>query len=297
MTKIIKKILKQFIRLLPDKLYLKWYYKKHMKKRLNLKNPKSFNEKLQWLKLYDRNPLYTTLADKYEVREYIKKTIGEEYSIPLLGVYNTFDEIDFDKLPNQFVIKCNHDSASVIICRDKKKFNYAKSKKQIEKSLKTNYYKWSREWAYKNIKPRIIIEKYMEDNNSKELKDYKFFCFNGEPKIMYLSEGLEDHSTARISFFDMEFKELPFKRKDYELFEEHPGKPKNFDKMIELSKKLSNNIPQVRVDWYEINGKLYFGELTFYTCAGYIPFDPEEWDYKIGEMLKLPEKWKYRRKK
>ncbi len=271
-----------------DKLFVKIQYRKRMKKKLNLKNPKTFNEKLQWLKVYDHNPNYTIMVDKYLVRDYINKKIGNEFLVPILGVYDNFSDIDFSKLPNKFVIKCNHDSGGIVICKNKNKLNIACAREKIEKSLRRNYYYSNREWPYKNVKPKIIVEKYLEDKESYSIKDYKFFCFNGEPKFIYVSEGLENHSTAKISFFDLNFKPMPFKRSDYSAFETIPQKPINLDLMIKFSKILSKNIPHVRVDFYEVNKKLYFGELTFFTCSGFIPFEPIEWDLKLGEMLKLP---------
>lgn len=272
-----------------DEQFLKKQWKTFFNTELNLKNPQSFNEKLQWLKIYDRNPQYTQMVDKYEAKKYVSNIIGEEYIIPTLGIYNSFEEIDFNKLPNQFVIKCTHDSGGLVIIKDKKNMDIKEVEKKINKCLKRNYYYGSREWVYKNVKPRIIIEKYMEDNNS-IMRDYKFFCFNGEPKLMYLSEGLENHETARMSFYDMDFNLIDCKRKDYKQLDYTPKKPKTFEQMKEFASILSKDIPHVRVDWYEINGKLYFGELTFFTCSGFIPFEPEEWDYKLGEMLKLPDK-------
>ena len=228
------------------------------------------------------------MVDKYEAKEYVKNIIGEDYIIPNIGIYDNFKDIDFDKLPNKFVIKCTHDSGGLIICKDKSKLNVSEAKKKINKHLTKNYYKTHREWPYKNVKPRIIIEKYMEDNNNESMRDYKFFCFNCEPKLMYISEGLENHKTAGMSFFDMNFNQIDCKRKDYRLLDYVPEKPKTFDKMIDFSKKLSKDIPHLRVDFYEINGKLYFGELTFFTCSGMIPFENEKWDLILGEYLKLP---------
>ena len=271
-----------------DKLFVKIQYRKRMKKKLNLKTPKTFTEKLQWLKVYDHNPNYTIMVDKYLVRDYINKKIGKEFLVPILGVYDNFSDIDFSKLPNKFVIKCNHDSGGIVICKSKKKLNVVSAREKIEKSLRRNYYYSNREWPYKNVKPKIIIEKYLEDKESHLIRDYKFFCFNGDPKFIYVSEGLEDHSTAKISFFDLDFKPMPFKRSDYSAFETIPKKPINLDLMIKFSKILSKDIPHIRVDFYEVNKKLYFGELTFFTCSGFIPFDPIEWDQKLGEMLKLP---------
>lgn len=272
-----------------DEQFLKKQWKIFFNTELNLKSPKTFNEKLQWLKIHDRNSIYTTMVDKYEVKKYVANIIGEKYVIPTIEIYNNFDDIRFDILPKQFVIKCTHDSGGLIICKNKEKLNLAFAKKKINNSLKRNYYYTSREWPYKNVKPRIIVEKYIEDKDIKELRDYKFFCFNGEPKMMYISDNSHSNN-QHCCFYDMNYNKLNIKRRDYKEFEQTVEKPNNFNKMIEFSKKLSKNIPHVRVDWYEVNGKLYFGELTFYTCSGFIPFETEEWDYKIGEMLKLPEK-------
>lgn len=272
-----------------DSVYLKSMYKIYMKKNLNLSDPETFNEKIQWLKLYDRKPEYTMMVDKYKVREYIAEKIGAEYLIPLIGVWNNPNEIDYECLPNQFVLKCNHDSGGLSICRDKDSFDFKKAKKKLTKSLKTNYYYSSREWVYKDVKPLVLAEKYMEDRSSNQLTDYKFYCFNGEVKFLYISTGLEDHSTARIGFYDLDFNKMKFRRSDYALPEKDPIKPQNFDKMIEIAKKLSHDIPFIRVDLYNINDKIYFSELTFYPCSGYMPFEPEEWDYKLGQLIELPE--------
>ncbi len=286
---LIKEI-KYFFRFIPDSMYIKIYYRMKFRKKLNLNEPKTFNEKIQWLKLNNKNIVYNKMVDKYEVREYIKDKIGEEYLIPLLGAYEKVEDIDFETLPNQFVIKCTHDSGGLVICRDKTQLDIKSVKKKINKSLRRNYYYYSREWPYKDVKPRIIIEKYMEDKKSKELLDYKFFCFNGQPMFIYISEGLENHKTAKISFLDMNFKKEKFKRTDYREFESLPSKPVNFEKMKEISKKLSKGHPFLRVDLYEINNKIYFGELTFSPCGGYIPIDPIEYDEKIGKMLKIETK-------
>ena len=256
----------------------------HMMKWLNLKNPQTFNEKLQWLKLYDRKPEYTMMVDKYRVREYIAKTIGEEYLIPLLGVWEDPEDIDFDALPDQFVLKPNHASGNVVICRDKRNLCQKETRKLTKNWLKREYYWSSREWPYKNIKPKIIAEELIAD----QIVDYKFYCFNGEPKCLYLSKGLEDHATASISFFDLELKRLPFYRSDFRPFTDEPEKPENFAQMIEIARKLSEGIAFVRVDLYSVAGKIYFSELTFYPCSGYMPFEPEEWDYKLGEWIELP---------
>lgn len=267
-----------------DKFFIKLKYEYMMDKKLNLKNPKTFNEKLQWLKLYDRNPEYTKMVDKYEVKRYVANIIGDEYIIPTIAIYDKFDDIDFSKLPNQFVIKCTHDSGGLVICKDKVNLDYNKAKKKINKCLKTNFYYTGREWPYKNIKPRIIIEKYMEDQNEKDLKDYKFFCFNGVPKFMFVA--VDRPYDTKFNFYDLNFKKLPFMQ-HYHNFNKKIVKPKGFDEMVELAKKLSQGIPHVRVDFYDINGKTYFGELTFFHFSGFEKFEPSEWDEKIGDMLEL----------
>lgn len=278
---------------MPDEKYLCKRYKIRMKKDLDLENPKTFNEKLQWLKLYDRKPIYTTMVDKYEVKKYVADIIGEEHIIPTIGVWDKFEDIDFDSLPNQFVLKCTHDSGGLAICRDKSKFDIKKARNKINKSLKRNYYWANREWPYKDVKPRIIAEKYMEDQNAKVgLTDYKFYCFNGEPKFLYISSGLEDHSTAHISFVTLDWNFAPFRRNDYAPFDELPPKPQKFDEMLEYCKKLSIGHPFLRVDLYQINNTVYFSELTFSPCSGMMPFEPAEWDLEVGELIKLPEKTK-----
>ena len=296
----MKKVLRKLTHLIPDKLYLKLKYKKRVGKKLNLKEPQSFNEKLQWIKLYDRNPNYSILVDKCEVKKYVADKLGKEFIIQTLGVWDKFDNIDFNALPNQFVLKCTHDSGGLVICRDKSKFDIEKAKKKINNSLKNNYYWHGREWPYKNVKPRIIAEQYMDDFNPEDegygngLTDYKFFCFNGEPKMLYVSRGLENHATAQISFYDLECNEMPFKRTDYAGIKGQLHKPKRLDDMILIAKKLATEIGSAfsRIDLYEINEKIYFSEITFFPCSGFLPFDPPEWNYKIGQWINLPKKIK-----
>lgn len=271
----------------PDEIHLKRLFKIMIGKPLNLNSPQTFNEKLQWLKINNRKNEYTNMVDKYEMKKIVSNLIGDSYVIPTIGVYERFDDIDFSILPKQFVIKCTHDSGGLVIVRDKSKLDINKARKKINKCLKKNYYYFSREWPYKNIKPRIIVEKYMEDDKNESMRDYKFFCFNGEPKIMYISEGLENHKTARMSFYDMDFKLTSCKRREYKQLEYKPDKPRNFKKMIDFSKLLSKNIPHSRVDWYEINGQLYFGEFTFFTCSGFISFEDSKWDYKLGTWINI----------
>lgn len=274
------------LRLLPDKLYLKLKYRLIFGKKLDLKNPKNYNEKMQWLKLYDRKDIYTTMVDKFEAKKYVSKIIGKEAIIPTIGIYNKFEDIDFTKLPDKFVIKCTHDSGGIVICKNKKELNIDETKKIINKYLKRKYYYIHREWPYKNVKPRILIEEYLEDKKSKSMLDYKLFCFNGKPKIMYISDGSHTEN-QHIAFFDMNYNYLDIKRKDYGEFKTLPKKPKNFSLMKEFAHKLSAGIPHLRVDFYEINGKLFFGELTFTTCSGYLPFKDEKWNEIIGEWIDL----------
>lgn len=276
-------------KMIPSKLWLKLEYYISINKELNLKNPRAFNEKLQWLKLYDRNPEYVNLVDKYEVRKYIAKTIGKEYLIPMLGVYDRYEDINFDELPDQFVLKPNHTSGDVFICKDKSKIDYVELNKEVNEWLKREYYWIHREWPYKNIEPKIICEKYMVDESGVELKDYKFMCFNGEVKCSFVCLNRNSRNGLNIDFYDMDWKPMPFERHYHNSGTIIP-KPKNFNKMVEFAEKLSKDIPFVRVDFYETNGQLYFGELTFYPGSGFEEFTPESFDYLLGGWIKLPSK-------
>ena len=275
---------------LSDEDFLKKAYRIRMGGSLNLKNPQSFNEKLQWLKLYDRRPEYTTMVDKYAVKKYVADRIGEQYIIPTIGVWERFEDIDFDMLPSQFVLKCTHDSGGLAICRDKSKFDIESAKKKINRSLKRNYYYSGREWPYKNVPRKIIAEQFMEDKNSKYLKDYKFFCFNGEVKALFIASERQSESTeTKFDFFDADFNHLPITN-GHPNADTPPQKPKCFEEMKRLASLLSKNIPHVRVDFYEVNGRVYFGELTFSHWSGFVPFSPKEWDYTFGSWIKLPDK-------
>lgn len=265
-----------------DVEFLNLYFKSSLDYDLNLFNPNTFNEKLQWLKLYDRKPEYITMVDKYKVREYISEKIGEEYLVPILGVWDNPDEIDYDSLPNQFVLKCNHNSGGVFICNNKDEFNWIQVKKEIRKDLKKNYYFPYREWPYKNVPRKIICEEYLVDNPN----DYKFFCFNG--KVEYILVCSDRFDSIKETFFDRNWNVAPFKRPNIEI-DDKIKKPINFKKMIELSEFLSKDIPFLRVDFYEVDNKIYFGELTFYPASGFSPFEPNEWDHKLGELIELPE--------
>ena len=273
-------------KIIPDNIYLKLRYKYYTGKKLNLKNPQTFNEKLQWLKLYDRNPLYTKLVDKYEVRKYIAETIGKEYLIPLIGVYNNVEEIDWESLPNQFVLKCTHGSGANIICSDKSKLDIEDAKKKLKKWMKKNWYWFGREWAYKNVRPRIVCEKYMVDESGTELKDYKIFCFNGEPKLIQVDYNR--FSGHKRNLYDINWNYLPVSIK----YPSYPNiiitKPKKLKEMLELARLLSKDYPHVRVDFYYVNNKIYFGEMTFYHGSGFEKFIPKEFEFKMGNLLKLP---------
>lgn len=272
-------------KMVPDRIYLEHRYKRLMGKKLNLNPPITFNEKLNWMKLYDRNPLYTQLADKYAVKEYVKEKIGEEYLVPLLGVWDDANDIDFDKLPEKFVLKCTHDSGSCIICRNKDVFDRKSAIKRLNKALKINYYYYSREWVYKNIPRRIIAEQFIEDMDDKETRDYKIFTFDGEPRFLYIATDRGIGAT-KFDYFDLDFNHIDV-RQHYPNSDKVLHKPKNYELMLDLSRKLSSGLRHARIDFYEVNGKIYFGEYTFYNNGGVTAYDPESWDYKFGEWLNI----------
>ena len=286
----LKSIIKRALRILPDGAYLRLRYYLMFHKPLQLANPQTFNEKIQWLKLHDRKPEYTRMVDKYEAKQYVTEKIGGEYVIPALGVWNHFDEIDFDALPERFVLKCTHDSGGLVICKDKASLDKAAAKKKIEACLKENYYWDYREWPYKNVKPRIIAEESMEDRETGDLRAYKFFAFNGVPRALYVATERQNAETeTRFDFFDMEYRHLDLQN-SHPNADVPPQKPEHFDTMKYLAGVLSRNIPQVRVDFYEVNGRVYFGELTFSHMGGLQPFKPERWDKIFGDWITLPER-------
>lgn len=273
---------------LPDRIAIKLYFKYCVGYKLNLENPQTYNEKLQWLKLNDIHPEYGKMVDKIEAKKYVAERIGEEYIIPTLAVYNSVEEIDWDSLPMQFAMKTNHGCGGMVICKDKNQLNIEEAKQILEEALKKDYSKYNHEYPYQFVKRRILVEQYMEDETG-ELRDFKFFCFDGKPYCLFVAtdRGSKTEET-KFDFYDMDWNLLPFTNG-------HPnsGKkmsvPQNFEKMKELASKLSKGIPHVRVDFYNINGKIYFGELTFFHWSGYVPFEPIEWDYKLGSMIKLPD--------
>ena len=272
------------LRFIPTKPYLKMVYKIKTGKKLNLKNPIGFNEKLNWLKVNDIHPEYTDLVDKIKVREYVQNKIGEDICFPLLGQWEKYEDVNFEILPEQFVMKCNHDSGSVKIINNKSKIDHKELAKFFKSRLKINSYTIGREYPYKNIKPMIMAEKYMVPNGSSDINDYKFFCFNGKPEIMFIAT---DRSTdVKFDFFDMNFNHL-----DIENIHPQAGKriekPKLFEEMKEIASKLSQGMKFVRIDLYEIEGKVYFGEFTFFHGGGFWLFKPDEWERKLGDWIEI----------
>lgn len=285
----LDRLLSYTSRCFPDKMYIGLMYRLRFGHNLNWNNPQTFNEKLSWIKINDRNPLYTKLADKYEVKKFVAKVIGEEYVVPCLGIWDKAEEIDYSSLPNQFVIKCTHDSSGAVIVRNKADLDKAFIIKKYKDILQRNYY-WSlREWPYKNIKPRIIADTFLDDNTAGErnisLRDYKFWCFNGDPKYMYCT--VKDENIYE-NFYDKGFSVVNINHG----FPRHAPefeKPKNYEKMWELAGKLAkaSETKWVRVDFFNVEGKIYFGEFTFFDWGGAQPFDDEKQDYELGEMLSI----------
>lgn len=274
---------------MPADVFLKKIYRIKMNRDLNLEEPIFYTEKLQWLKLYDHRPEYTTMVDKYAVKQYVAEKIGKQYVIPLLGVWENVNDIDFAALPDQFVLKTTHDSGAFVICKDKNTLDVRATRKKLSHFLKRRYYDCNREWPYKNVKPRIIAEAYMEDGTYKELRDYKFFTFGGEPKVLYIAQGRGKGEPTVADFFDMDFNHMPFTI-DHDMAKEPPAKPTCFEEMKRLAAILSEGTPQLRVDFYEVDGQVYFGEMTFFHCSGLEQFHPAEWDKTFGDWVILPPK-------
>ncbi|MBQ8426733.1 MAG: glycosyl transferase [Clostridia bacterium] len=276
----------KILRILSDKAYLKTYYKLKFNKKLNLKDPKTFNEKLQWLKLYDRKPEYSLMVDKYGVKKYIADKIGEEYVIPTLGVWDKFADIDFDSLPEQFVLKTTHDSGGVVICTDKSMFNIGKAKEKLTRSLKRNYFWRGREWPYKYVKPRIIAEELMRDGRYESLPVYKFFCFKGKAFIVQVIQN-DKLSNETIDYFDREWNLLDL-RQNYPNSSTPILKPNCFAEMLRIADTLASVKKNfIRVDLYVVNEKIYFSEFTFFSDSGTAIFHPKCWDKKLGDMIEL----------
>jgi len=273
---------------IPDAPYLKLVYRGELGKKLDLKAPQTFNEKLQWLKLNDRKPIYHKIVDKYDVKEYVSETIGKEYIIPTLGVWKNTEEIPFEELPDKYVLKCTHDSGSIVICRNRAQFDKDKAKQTLKKAMKKSTYWFGREWPYKGLTPRIIAEPYLEDQSVGELRDYKFFCFNG--KVKCFKVDFDRFTNHGANYFDTDGNYLvlgevvcpPNPEKNIEL-------PGNLDRMLELAERLSKGYPFLRVDFYNADGHIYFGELTLYPASGLLEFYYPGNDEMLGSWLKLPD--------
>lgn len=285
--KIVAGLLLHFGRRVPDRLYLKLLYWACMGERLDLGNPRTFNEKLQWLKLYDRRDEYTTMVDKVEAKKWVAERIGEQYVIPTLGVWERPEDIDFDALPDKFVMKTNHDSGQVCICTDKSKLDREKVRREMAASLRRDYYLTGREWPYKNVRRRILAEQYLECGSSSDLVDYKFFCFGGEPRFIQVIQNRRTRET--IDFFDLEWRHQEFVGLSVSSrAEQMPEAPETLAEMIAVARAVAVRNPFSRIDLYEVNGKVYFGEITFYPAGGFGRFQPEAYNEIIGEMISLP---------
>ncbi len=278
---------KHFPNVLPDEWFLKVAWKRCMGYELDLKHPNTFNEKLQWLKLNDRKPIYTTMVDKYRAKQWAADKIGDQYVIPTLAVYDSVDEIDLDKLPDQFVLKCNHDCGSVVICKDKSTFDLEVAKKKLGEALKKNYYWNSREWPYKNVKRCVFAEKYLETIAEDDIIDYKMMSFNGKVKCSFTCTNRRNGKGLHVTFYDTDWKMMPFERQ-YPSEVKPLEKPSSYEHMVELAEKLSEHMPFSRVDFYEIEGMPYVGEITLYPGAGFEVFEPKEWDKTLGDWIDLP---------
>ena len=275
------------IRIFPQKSFVKLHYKYQTGKVLHLKNPIDFNEKIQWLKIYYKPPILTQVVDKYEVRSFVSERVGSQYLNEIYGVYESIDAIDFNTLPARFVLKATHGYDMNLIVEDKRKLNFSKVQCMASKWLHSNHYHDGKEWAYKNIKPRLIVEKFLKENNKEDINDYKFYCFNGTPKFLKVDMNrYQNHSTC---YYDLQWNILPFSKDDNFAIAEAGSKPKHFEEMIEVSTKLSRGFPFVRVDLYNIEGQIIFGEMTFYPADGRLAFKPEQYNQIIGGYINLPE--------
>ena len=275
-----------FSKKIEDETYLGIAYRSVFEKKINWKKPQSYNEKLQWLKINYRTSLLTKLVDKCEVKEYVASKIGWEYVIPTLGVWNNTSDIEIEKLPEKFVLKCTHDSGGVVVCKDKKNFNFETAKEKLEKSLKQNFYWMAREWPYKNVQPRVIAVAYIEDKKNKSLNDYKIFCFNGYVDSIMVCKGREK-GHPDFYFYDKNWNRLIYQKQELEK-DDNVEKPQNLLQMIELAEILSQGFPHVRVDFYDVDGKVLFGELTFFNQSGFDTDILPETDVKWGKLLELP---------
>ncbi|MDE6284546.1 MAG: glycosyl transferase [Bacilli bacterium] len=289
-SQILRSSLRKYGKYLPDKYFLKWTYYMVFGYYPDLNNPQTYNEKLQWLKLNERKPLMSRLVDKIEVKEWVAKKIGKKYIIPTIGVWDHPTDIALDTLPSKFVLKTNHDSGGLYICKDKNKAknDWLNICKRLQTSLDTDYYKIGREWPYKNVNRKILAEQFIETDDG-EVSDYKFFCFNGEPKFLFVAtERQKEGEDVKFDFYDLNYTHLPVKQ-GHENARTTPHKPEQFEEMVKLAKVLSEGFIHVRVDFYNVNERVYFGEMTFFHNSGFVPFTPPEWDKRFGDMIQLPE--------
>lgn len=286
--RLVYKGVKPWNHLLSDRFFLTLQYRIVCNEKPNLSTPINFSEKLQWLKLYNHKELYTLLVDKIEAKKWVAERIGKEYIIETLKVWDKAEDLSFDELPERFVLKCSHNSGGVTVCTDKAVLNKDSLVKEYKRLLKENYYYAGREWPYKNVKPRILAERFVTENPNTPLTDYKFYCFNGEPRFLYISQTDPEHKDTPITYLDTNWTLTPFQRKNHSLLEPLPQRPDNLEEMLGICRTLSSGIPFVRVDLYNIEGKVYFSEMTFFPASGYNTFEPEEWDRKIGDYLALP---------
>lgn len=271
--------------ILPNKVYLKWRYRKAMGKSLNIDKPVLFQEKLQWLKLNDHKPVYHQMVDKYDAKQFIASKVGEEHIIPTIGLYNSVNEIDLSKLPDQFVLKGTFDSGSYYICKDKSQINLKEMRKRLTTNWDINYYHFSKEWPYKGLKKRIIAEPLLKDGESDYLRDCKVFCFNGEPKFIYISQDIS--TNTKTDFYDLDWNKLDMRMKDPNS-DTIIKKPKQIDEIIECSRKLAENTYCIRVDFYLCDDSYFCGELTFFHCGGFQNVYPQKWNRTLGDWIVLP---------
>jgi hypothetical protein len=277
-------------RLLPDESYMKLAYWEGTGKKLRLKDPVTFNEKLQWLKLNDRRKLYQICADKLQVRDYVAKKLGEEYLIPLLGSWEKAADIDFEKLPRQFVLKCNHNSGlGMCICKDKDKLDQEKVRRELDQGLQQDYYYHLREWSYKDLPRRILAEAFLSDGSG-SLADYKIHVFNGKARFILVCADRFDDSGLTEDFYTPDWEHMDIRRPGIPNAKKLQEKPQLLQQLVECAEKLGEELPFVRADFYVCGGKIYFGEMTFYPAGGVTPFDPPQWDETFGSWLQLPEK-------
>ena len=288
--KLLKELYTDLFKWMPDRAYISMSYLIKTHSFMHWSNPVSFSEKLQWLKVNNRNPIYSKLVDKYEVKEFISETIGQQYAIPTLAVWNNVEEIDFNLLPQAFVLKCTHDSGSVIICKNKEFFDYEQAKKKLNHHLKRNLYYLSREWPYKNVIPRIIAEPLLQTEDGTPISDYKIFCFNGEPKIVYVTFGRGSEEKMKINYYDLSWNKLNLRHLNYDNYQGSFTPPESFANMLYLARELSKGFTFIRIDFYDIDGKIYVGEMTFYPDGGwgFHKSTPRSMDIQLGNMIDIP---------